>query len=434
MSLVPTHGRGIDTLNVFLSFDAQRRRSLLFLFLAGLCFWSSSTTLLPTLPLYIESLGGTKRQIGLVMGAFAIGLLPSRFGLGPIADTRGRKLVLWIGTIVVLLAPLGYFFVTSIPLLAGIRAFHGISIAAFTIGYSALVADIAPPDRRGEVIGYMGLVAPIGMAIGPMMGGFIQASLGYDILFLTTATFGILACVGISQVEEPNKPQPTPDKTHLKSTTGKTHLSQLIQYIQLLWSPVLRIPAFVMATVGLIFGTIVTFLPLFLREYSLNLNAGLFYSAAAIASFCVRFFVGRASDRYGRGVFITIALMCYFLSMLILATAQQANVLLLAAVIEGAGAGLVIPIMLTLITDRCSANERGQFFSLCIGGFDIGIALAGPVFGWVSEQVGYRNMYLIDAALALIALITFMTQSSYNIRHSLKFAWGQAEDVYLFKS
>ncbi len=421
-------------MNVFLSFDAQRRRNLLLLFIAGLCFWSSTTSLLPTLPLYIESLGGTKRQIGLVMGAFAIGLLPSRFGLGPVADTRGRKLVLLIGTTVVLVAPVGYFFVTSIPLMAAIRAFHGISIAAFTIGYSALVADLAPPDRRGEVIGYMGLVTPIGMAIGPMMGGFIQASLGYDTLFLTSATFGILPCLGISQVEEPEKPEPIQDTTTPKSGTRPTHLSGLTQYIKLLWSPALRIPAFVMATVGLIFGTIVTFLPLFIREYDLNLNAGLFYSAAAIASFCVRFFVGRASDRYGRGLFITIALMCYIFSMLILATAQQTNILLIAAILEGAGAGLVIPMIVTLITDRCSAHERGRFFSLCIGGFDIGIALAGPVFGWVAEQIGYRNMYLIDAGLALIALITFMTQSSYNIRYSLKFAWGQAEDVYLFKN
>jgi predicted MFS family arabinose efflux permease len=90
--------------------------------------------------------------------------------------------------------------------------------------------------------------------------------------------------------------------------------------------------------------------------------------------------------------------------------------------------------VITLVTDRCSADERGQFFSLCIGGFDIGIALAGPLFGWVAEQVGYSNMYLLDAGLALLGLIIFITQSSRNIPDSIKFALGKAEDIYIFKS
>lgn len=52
------------------------------------------------------------------------------------------------------------------------RAFHGVSIAAFTTGYSALVVDLSPPKQKGELIGYMSLAVPIGMAIGPAMGIF----------------------------------------------------------------------------------------------------------------------------------------------------------------------------------------------------------------------------------------------------------------------
>ncbi|MGL4620121.1 MAG: MFS transporter, partial [Chroococcidiopsis sp.] len=154
-------------MNVFLKFDRSLRRNLLILFCAGLSFWSSLTALLPVLPLYIENVGANKQQIGMVMGCFAIGLLLFRPWLGQLADRRSRKLVLYIGTAVVAIAPLGYLVITSLPLLMALRAFHGISIAAFTTGYSALVADIAPPQHRGEVIGYMSLVTAIGMAVGP---------------------------------------------------------------------------------------------------------------------------------------------------------------------------------------------------------------------------------------------------------------------------
>ncbi|NJQ96982.1 MAG: MFS transporter, partial [Hydrococcus sp. CSU_1_8] len=77
------------------------------------------------------------------------------------------------------------------PLMA-IRAFHGISIAAFTTGYSALVVDISPLKQRGELIGYMSLAVPIGMAIGPALGGYLQDSIGYTPLFLVSAGLGLL--------------------------------------------------------------------------------------------------------------------------------------------------------------------------------------------------------------------------------------------------
>lgn len=75
-----------------------------------------------------------------------------------------------------------------------IRAFHGISIAAFATAYMALVSDLAPNDRRGEIIGYMSLVNPIGVAVGPALGGYLQAIAGYTPLFIFS---GLLAGLGL---------------------------------------------------------------------------------------------------------------------------------------------------------------------------------------------------------------------------------------------
>ena len=141
--------KGIRILNIFRDIDPQPRRSLLILFTAGLLFWSSLASLLPTLPLYVQDVGGTKQQIGFVMGAFAIGLLLSRPPLGKIADSRGRKQVLLLGAAVAAIAPMGYLLAQSIPLLLLIRVFHGVSIAAFTTAYSALVTDLSPPQESG---------------------------------------------------------------------------------------------------------------------------------------------------------------------------------------------------------------------------------------------------------------------------------------------
>jgi MFS family permease len=154
--------------------EPYQRQSLLVLFITGLLFWTSIAILLPTLPAYLDSIGINQQQLGLIIGAFAVGLLVTRPTLGKLADARGRKFVLLIGTAVAAIAPLGYLTVTSIPWLMLIRAFHGISIAAFTTAYSALVVDLAPPKQRGEIIGLMSLTNPVGVALGPAIGGYLQ--------------------------------------------------------------------------------------------------------------------------------------------------------------------------------------------------------------------------------------------------------------------
>ncbi|BAY32606.1 major facilitator superfamily protein [Nostoc carneum NIES-2107] len=405
-------------MKVFEILQSQLQRNLLSLFAAGLLFWSSLAALLPTLPLYMEDLGASKQQIGIVLGCFAIGMLLFRSVFGRLADQRGRKIVLLIGMLVNAIAPLGYILVQSIPGLMAVRAFHGLSIAAFTTGYLALVADLAPEKNRGEIMGYMSLVTPIGAAIGPALGGYLQAASGYTPLFLLStglAGMGLLCLIPI--VNPPIHKQNKSDSSNSK-------------FWQLLFSPRVRVLASIMLMIGLAFGALHTFVPLFIKAARVDLNPGLFYTAGALASFSVRFFTGKASDRYGRGLFITLSLVVYAISMLILAIATTANVFLIAGTLEGAGSGILMPMISTVIADRSLPQERGRVFSLCIMGLDFGIAIAGPIFGSLAEQVGYRNMFSFCGGLTVLALLIFLTQGNRNFADSLRFALGRSKDAY----
>lgn len=418
-------------MKIFRTLEPQARKNLFFLFVAGLLFWASLACLLPTLPLYVEDVGGTKQQIGVVIGAFAIGLLLFRPWLGKLSDRRSRKLVLLIGYVVVAMAPLGYLFAKSIPLLFLLRVFHGISIAAYTTGSSALVVDLSPVEKRGEVIGYMSLTNPIGMAIGPAMGTFLQARMGYMPLFLFSFAAGLLGLFVAFQVQEPRLIQPSAEKLSMDDPTNASLVKpDGDQFWQLLGSPRLRIPTLVMLLTGLVFGALATFVALYIREAKIDFDAGWFYTAAAMSSFCSRFFTGQASDRYGRGVFITTSLVFYSLSMLLLSQAQSPVSFLLAGFLEGVASGTLIPSMIALISDRSQAHERGRVFSLCLGGLDMGIAIAGPVLGTFAQQIGYQGIFALTCGIALLALLIFITQNSKDLRHSLRFATGRDRDIY----
>lgn len=430
-------------MKIFSTFDATVRWNLAVLFAAGLCFWAGLAGLLPTLPLFIETLGASGQQIGLVMASFAIGLLLARPWLSQLADERGRKLVLLIGIVAIATAPFLYWLVSLLPplvwqaqwgdraltihfsliLMMLFRAFHGLSIAAFVVAYSALVVDISPPQNRGELIGYMSLVNPVGLALGPALGGYLLEWSSFRVAFLAMGILGILGVLCASQVRESYEPTPQAEAPK----RGK------LAFWAMLLTPRIRTPAIILFLVGLAFGTLSTFVPLFLKETGVDLNVGLIYTASAIASFSIRLLAGRASDRHGRGRFITVSLLLYTLAMVMFWQAQTAPAFLLAGLIQGSAAGTLIPMIAALMGDRSNSHERGKIFGLAMVGFDLGIALAGPIFGSIADQLSYRNTFGLAGMMTALAMVIFMTTSSKDLPHSLRFALSRGQDVYAVK-
>ena len=402
--------------------------NLLVLMTAGLCFWTGIASLLPTIPLYIRDIGGTQQQVGFVMGAFAIGLILARPTLGARADSHSRKQVLLIGLIVGGLAPLGYLLAHSIPLLFALRAFHGISIAAFTTAYTAYVIDQVEPERRTEILGYTSLVTPVGIGVGPVLGGLLQSHYGYEVLFIASSLLAWVGFCCIFGLEETQKTQPN---SHIK-TKGESWLRSLSNSGQLFLEPRLRVLSLIMFAAGSIFGTLSTFMPLYVRELNLDFNPGYYYLFAAVASFTMRLMTGRIAQRFGKGRFITLSIVCYFLSMLLLWQGTTAKAFVLSGLIEGCAGGLLIPVISAIVADRSAADERGRVFSVCLGGFDVGIALAGPIFGTFIQYIGLQNVFLSASLVSIAALALFIGYGNQSHQRSVRFALGREPDYYAF--
>jgi MFS family permease len=402
--------------------EPQQRRSLMVLFGTGLLFWMSIAILLPTLPAYIDKIGIGQEHLGWIMGSFAIGLLASRPIVGKLADTRGRKFVLVLGTIVVAIAPLGYLTVTSVPLLMLIRAFHGISIAAFTTAYSALVVDVSPIEKRGEIIGYMSLTNPVGVALGPAIGGYLQVAGLYSTIFWLSIVFGLLSYIGANQLAA------TP--TIYSELSSENKLAAPTSIWKILTNPALSIPAAVLLLIGFPFGALHTFMPLYIQASHINLNPGLFYTMAALASFSARTVIGRRSDRYGRGIFIAASLCCYTAGMCCLAKGGSTISFIAGAILEGLGTGILIPMVIALVSDRSLPEHRGQVLSTCTAGLDLGIAIASPLFGAVISRLGYQGVFAIGASFAFMAILLFLGWGNKTLGQSIGFCLGRNKDYY----
>lgn len=403
------------------SLDRQSQRNLTISFVVGFLFWTCMASQLPVIPLYADSLGADTDQVGWVMGAFAVGLLMFRSKLGKESDRRGRVKVMQVGLLVATVIPLYYAWFPVIPLLLVFRAVHGISIAAFATSYSAFVADLAPSQHRGELVGYMSLVNPLGIGLGPLMGEGILTAGNFSAVFIGSAVLGGLGFVLTWLLRENIPEKTTPDR-----------LTSVPEYAlwRTWWHPRVRTPALVLLLIGLSFGTLSAFMPLFLKEEQIPINSGFFYLSAAVAGIFVRLPLAHWSDRWGRGIFVSIGICGYASSMFLMYGAQTPVMVLMSGLLEGTGAGFVIPSIITMIADRTTKLERGYILGLVWTGFDVGIALAGPTVGGLVKDLGLQNAFAMATALSGLALLVFLTQSNGSVQRSWRFATGRAEDVF----
>jgi MFS family permease len=64
----------------------------------------------------------------------------------------------------------------AVPVSAGLRA-AGVALAWPAL--TAVLADAAPPESRGFVMAIFGEFESVGLALGPLIGGFVAVRFGY---------------------------------------------------------------------------------------------------------------------------------------------------------------------------------------------------------------------------------------------------------------
>src|SRR5215207_1400988 len=132
-------------------------------------FSSSFNMLIPELPAYLSSLGGTAYK-GYIIALFTLTAGLSRPFSGRLTDTIGRVPVMAIGSIVCFVCGFLYPLFATVSGFLLLRLFHGFSTGFKPTATSAYIADIIPSNRWGEAMGIHGLCFSTGLAIGPAIG------------------------------------------------------------------------------------------------------------------------------------------------------------------------------------------------------------------------------------------------------------------------
>ncbi|WP_185845348.1 MFS transporter [Nonomuraea sp. WAC 01424] len=316
---------------------------------------------------------------------------------GSLADRIGARPLLLGGLVAVALASGLYVVADSPGWLWAARLGQGAAASAFSPSASALVARLNPAAKLGRAFGGYGFWKSIGYTLGPLLGGVLVWAGGLRLLFAVLTVLGAAVAVWAALAVPAVPPLPKVRQT-------------VLDLARRLADPAFLVPTAALAAVTAALSVGVGFLPVSGRAAGLGTVAtGAAVSVLAACAAIVQPRAGRALDA-GRlsirtglpaGLLITAAgLAC--------ATLPGLAGILSAAVLIGAGTGLITPLGFAALAARTPAERMGQTMGAAELGRELGDAggplLVAGVATLASLAYGYAVLAALLAVGPLIAL------------------------------
>lgn len=134
------------------------------------------------------------------------------------------------------------------------------------------------------------------------------------------------------------------------------------------------------------------------------------FSAYLLAATVTMPVYGRLADVYGRRRILLIAISLFLVGAGACAAARTMTQLILARVLQGLGAGGLMPVALTVSGDLFSVRERAKIQGVFSGVWGVA-SLAGPMLGAaLTVTFGWRSIFSINLPLGLLAFALVATQ------------------------
>ncbi|HKH09838.1 MAG TPA: MFS transporter [Rubrobacter sp.] len=342
--------------------------------------------LLSVVPLYAAAVGGGTGGAGLATATFMLTTVLTQVAMPRLLGRFGYRRVLVAGLLFLGLPALLYPLAGGVAGVLAVTLARGVGFGIVTVGFAALIVELAPPERRGEALGLFGLAMTLPTVLCNPLGLWLVEVSGYTTVFLLGGLFPLLAPLAVAGIRTGSLDR--------EAVGGAGFLEGLRR------GPLLRL-ALIFATVTSATGVVVTFLPLTLPA------SGPFSPASALLVFGLtstfsRLWAGRFGDRRDPHILLVPGLFAAAVGMV--ALPQGGPPTLGGALLLGAGVGLLQNSTLVLIMDRVADDERGLGSTLWNVSFDAGTGVGAFSFGFIVGVGGLSSAFYISALILLAAI------------------------------
>lgn len=382
---------------------------------------------------YVDRLGGNATLAGMGAAIFSVAAAVSRIAMGPLADKRGRLLIMALGSVMFLVGMVGPALTATLDLFLFWRFVQGIGFAASTTAAATAAADVLPVERLGEGIGYYGLGQALSMSVGPALAITLVSTEPAENLYWGLAVSGALACILCFFCRYEKHPEQLPE-TATYRTVAKHKAEAMAReeeaqgagegegaparkrsrIIDSIFEPGALAGAIPVAVLSPVFAFTLFYAGLLGTQMGVG-NAGIFYTMSAITMIVVRLASKRFMDRVAAikihtvavaGALITYAIFIFILNAHLEDASVRDILFYLAGIPYGLCPGLALPINQAVAVKNSSAERWGAANGLYLLLTDIVIAAASIIWGITNDTFGFGFTMLCAAAMALLSIGT----------------------------
>ncbi|MFJ5748716.1 MFS transporter [Peribacillus frigoritolerans] len=359
--------------------------------------------LMVTLAIYaVNELDASTSEAGLISGIFIIGTLIGRLFIGRFIDSIGRKKTLFIGLIFFTLTTILYFVDLGIGFLLVNRLIHGMAMGMASTATGTIVAQIIPPTRKGEGIGYYSMSATLATAIGPFIGLFMSQHTSFQIIFSFCLALGVISLITAFFLYVPAL------KVTAKVTESKGFkLSNFIEPKALPISIITLLLAFC-------YSSVLSFISFYAIEIDLVNTASFFFVVYAVAVLISRPFSGPLMDRKGSNFIMYPAFIIFGVGLLLLSMTTNSFTLLAAGFLIGLGFGNMQSSSQAIAVKLTPPHRMGMATSTFFIMLDAGLGFGPYILGFIIPITGYSTLYVI------LGVLVILTSVLYHFLHGKK--------------
>lgn len=371
---------------------------------ASVALLTSFYLLLAVTPLAAAAAGAGAAGAGLVTGALLAGTVAAEL-VAPALMRRYRCRTL-IAAGAALMGVPALVLLSGGPLLVivAVSVIRGFGFGLGTV-MDALMAELLPPQRRGEGLGLYGAADSVPAVVALPLGVWLAGHYGLAVVVLMTAATALAPLAAFWWL--PGTADPRPAAADAAAGQQPGLLAGLRSPGQLRLTL-----TFTVTTVAA--GVVVSFLPLAAGAAGDVAAVGLL--AQALTATVSRWWAGRYGDRHGHPGLLGPGLILAALGMIAMIW-LAAPAVIAGMCLFGIGFGIVQNATLVLMINRMPAAGIGTASALWNLAYDAGYGAGPVVFGLVVGHIGYPAAFAVTGVLILAALPAGRARRSAAAHH-----------------
>jgi len=354
----------------------------------------------PMIPLYLTSIGVTPEIIGLMLSVAMVGMLIGEGFWGWVADKRGIKLPLEVGTFITALAVLCFVLTRNPSLIFAIFFFWGLLQSALFGPSRGYIGSSAPVLRKATFMAVITMIMAASRSIGALPSGFLADNLGFHAVFFVSC--GISLVAGIVVVAGLRQARPPQVQTVSARSPDPSDAAQRVSRRSF------AVQCLVTALQSWTRGTMLGFLPLLATQVIgvSRTRVGLLFTSYGIAVMAMSIPMGMLADRIGKKTLMVLGLATSGAAMAGMAFSASYARLVGFVLVAGAGVAAFSPAALGMISDSVPAERQSTAMGM-YGAFgeNIGIIAGASVGGFIWASLGYQYTFLAGTLATAVGMI-----------------------------